>query len=189
MFRLAFIVIFYFITPSANAQSLYAGALLGANSSNLTGEDVGDFSSRLGFRAGAVLKIPISPRFAVQPELVYSNQGFDSSADGVFTQGIIDYLTIPVLVDLNIAGGLSVQFGPQVGINIQTQITEPGNTENESILDADRLDSAFALGLQFELPSGIFLQGRYTFGITDLNTVVQIKNSVASLALGYFLID
>jgi hypothetical protein len=42
-------------------------------------------------------------------------------------------------------------------------------------------------GLSYEFKKGIFIQGRYGYGLTELFDGKDYKNSCVSLSLGYFL--
>lgn len=176
-----------FVFTTASAQEIAFGAKAGVNFATVNGDDVEDVDGRTAFQIGAVANIPISELFAVQPEVVYSAQGFtiEETVLGMTFEGTgkLDYINIPVLADFTIAEGLSLQGGPQLGILVTDEFEVEGETES---LDAESIDFGAALGAQYKLPMGLFFQARYTVGLTDIDSEANVKNSVLSICAGWF---
>ncbi len=176
---------------SVNAQEVSFGAKAGLNFASVGGGDEENFPKNTGktaFNVGAVAKIGISEKFAVQPELVYSSQGFKFStglADDD-ANAKLDYINIPVLADFTVGSGFSLQAGPQVGFVITHKIDVDNVGETE--LDDVGTDFSIALGAQYELDSGLFFQARYTLGMADITPDVDIQNNVISFSVGYFFL-
>ncbi len=83
---------------TAAAQvSVAIGAKLGLNVADVSVSPSEPTDSRTAFAGGASLSIRVLDAFAIQPELLYSQQGAGSSEDGVTAFLNQDYLTIPVL--------------------------------------------------------------------------------------------
>ncbi|WP_303315483.1 porin family protein [Flavivirga abyssicola] len=169
---------------SVNAQEIKFGAKAGANFASVTGDDVDDLDGRTSLHIGAVANIGISDKFALQPELIYSAQGFTYSEPGFDSTGKLDYINIPVLADVTIVEGLSVQAGPQIGFVITDEEDSDDETED---LGAESTDFGAVFGAQFKLPNGLFFQARYNLGFSDIIKDVDAKNSVFSLSVGYFI--
>lgn len=169
---------------SLNAQDFHFGAKAGVNFANVTGDDVEEASIRTGFHLGAVAHIGISDRFGIQPELIYSQQG---SKDDEFNVTLkIDYVNLPILADITVAEGLSIQAGPQFGFNINSEAEDDdGNTAD---LDINDFDLGAAFGAQFLLDSGLFFQARYGLGLSDIADDISVKNSNISVSIGYFFL-
>ncbi|PKA84304.1 outer membrane protein with beta-barrel domain [Ulvibacter sp. MAR_2010_11] len=176
---MAAIAVFGFTT--ANAQGVSFGVKAGANFASINGDDADDLDGRTSFHVGGVVNIGISELFAVQPELVYSAQGFEFED----VKGKLDYVNIPIMADFTVADGLSLQGGPQVGINISAKQEFDGETED--IDDIETLDLGFGAGAQYRLPDmGLFFQARYVIGFNDIVEDFAGKNSVISLSVGWF---
>ncbi|TGV03315.1 porin family protein [Flavivirga rizhaonensis] len=170
---------------SVNAQGIKLGIKAGANFASLSGDDVDDLDGRTSLHVGAAAKIGISDKFALQPELVYSAQGFSYSEAGFDSTGKLDYINIPVLADFTIIEGLSVQAGPQIGFVINDEEDyDDGETED---IGAESIDFGALLGAQFKLENGLFFQARYNLGLSDVISDVDAKNNVFSLSVGYFI--
>ena len=183
----AALAVFGFTTSTA--QGISFGAKGGLNLASLTGDGADDVDGRTAFHIGAVLNIEISDLFAIQPEVVYSAQGFTQDFDlgelgNVEATEKLDYINIPVLADITILEGLSLQGGPQFGVNITSEIEVDGETQESE--DVESLDVAAAIGAQLELPIGLFFQARYVTGLTEVVKDGDIKNSNISLSVGWF---
>lgn len=167
---------------NVNAQEVKFGAKAGVNFASLSGDDADGLDGRTSFHIGGVVNIGISEKFAVQPELVYSSQGFTFSESGVDVTGKLDYINLPVLADFTVANGFSIQAGPQVGFNITDKVEAEGESES---LDAESIDFGAAFGAQYKMETGLFFQARYSLGFSEVIKDVDVKNNVISLSVGY----
>lgn len=166
-----------------NAQVSF-GAKAGANFASLNGDGAEGLDGLTSFHVGAVAKIGISEFFSVQPELVYSAQGASSEVLGVEIDTKLDYLNIPIMADFAIAEGLSLQGGPQFGVNISAKASSGDN--DVDIENIETLDIGVGIGAQYKLPSnGLFFQVRYVAGLTEIQTNADATNGVASVSVGY----
>jgi Outer membrane protein beta-barrel domain len=122
--KLAMIGLIAVIFNTANAQSDQRdepafGVKAGINISNLydtKGEDFSD-KSKIGFAGGVFVSIPIGTYLGFQPEVLYSQKGYKGSgniilADYEYTRNV-DYLDIPLLLQIKPIPGLSLLAGPQ----------------------------------------------------------------------------
>ncbi|MBQ0735383.1 porin family protein [Aquimarina celericrescens] len=170
LFLLAIAVIGF--TVSSNAQDIKLGVKGGVNFANVTGSDI-DFDSRTGFHIGGVLQISVLETFAIQPEVLYSAQGAELG-DIDFD---IDYLNVPILAKLKFAKFLSVEAGPQLGFVVN---------EGDNVQDIESFDFSGAVGAGVEFGS-FFGQLRYNFGLTDINSDEDGKNSNFQISVGYYI--
>src|SRR5215831_20016279 len=85
-------------TPSlsqSNPQSTPRfGIIGGATLATLTG---GVASNRIGFAGGLMAVLPVSPSFAIQPELMFTMKGANEKLGGTSATSKIDYIELPVL--------------------------------------------------------------------------------------------
>lgn len=169
---------------TANAQGVSFGAKAGANFASVNGDDVDNVDGRTSLHVGGVVNIGVSELFSVQPEVVFSAQGFKTSDDGIDAVGMLNYINVPILADFTVAEGFSLQGGPQVGFNIGDDFEVEG--QNAGSLDAETIDVGAAIGAQYRLPVGLFFQARYTIGLTDIIKDVAAKNSVIGISAGWF---
>ena len=105
--------------------------------------------------------------------------------DGDFTIKV-DYVDIPIMADVTIAEGLSLQGGPIFGVNLSAT-ADDGDNEGD-IEDISTLNMAAGIGAQYELPLGLFFNVRYDMGFNDIidNDNFDAKNCNIRLAAGFF---
>ncbi len=185
---LLFAALSVFGLTTINAQEVRLGAKAGANFASLNGDDVDDIDGRTSFHVGGVANIGITELFSIQPEVIYSSQGFSGDDDGDVTVNL-DYINVPVMADFKLAEGFSLQGGAQVGFNISSKIDFDG--DKEDIDDIQTIDFGVGIGAQYILPMNLFFQARYVIGITNVYEEIEgmdldAKNSVISVSVGYF---
>ena len=159
------------------------GVKVGINFASVSGDDVDNFDGRTGINIGGVVNIPVSEKFSVQPELVYSSQGFTGEESGIDYTGKLDYINVPILADFKFGDGFSLQAGPQIGFNITDKIEAEGESES---IDAESIDFGGVLGAQYRMKTGLFFQARYALGFSDIVEDADAKNGVLSISVGYF---
>lgn len=175
-----FFAVIILIAGTVTAQEFEFGAKAGLNFATLEGDGFEDLDSRTGFLVGLVAELPVSKRFSVQPELLYSGQGATASGDRTFK---LDYVSLPLMGKIYIAEGLSVEVGPQVGINVVSK--EEHESEKKEIQDIETLEFAGALGAGYRFPGNLFFQARYIWGLNPAWEVQELKNRVFQLSAGY----
>lgn len=169
---------------SKRDEGIKLGIKGGLNVANLMG-DVEEVAIRTSIHAGLVAEIIVSDKFSIQPELLYSGQGASDTRDGG-GRTKLDYVLIPVLAKFPIASGLSVEAGPQLGFLVSAKYKD--NESNETVKDLYKtMDFGLDAGLEYELNSGVFFQGRYNLGLTDINNTDdnrRISNGVIQFSIG-----
>lgn len=164
----------------AQAQTSF-GVKVGLNVANIGGDAKGT-DPRTGVHAGFFATAPISERFAIQPELLYSQQGFKAD-DYTFTY---HYLNIPLIFKGTISGGFHVQVGPQFGILLDAKRKRGKETLDISD-NMNKYDGALALGFGYDV-SILQVSARYNLGLSDTQDGtlkgVSYPNNVFQLAVG-----
>ena len=196
-----------FALTAVNAQDITFGAKVGVNLANADAGDV-DTDAVTSFHIGVTAELPISDKFSVQPELLYSLQGASNSTTvaGVGkTENLFktNFINLPVMAKYYVTEGLSLEAGPQIGFlikaEVETDITSSNVLlENSSITTdiKDRsksVDFGFNIGAGYKLESGLNFALRYNLGLTNLNDTdhkdvaddSEWKNRVLQLSVGY----
>lgn len=179
-------MIFAGITTTT-AQDINWGIKAGVNYSTISSEIEPDYI--FGYHAGLTAEFKLSPKFALQPELLYSLEGarseFEFSEEG-FTfssdQKIkLGYINLPVMAKYFVTPGLSLQAGPQIGYlvsakneyEISSNFSEDFDMNESGTADIKDEVKKIALGLNFglgyEFQNNLFLQARYHVGLTDIS--------------------
>lgn len=157
------------------AQAQTYGIKGGVNFANFTGNDADAFDGITSFHVGAIMEFNILDRVTLQPELLYSQQGAEVDGD----KYKVNYVTLPVMVEFDIDGSLSLHAGPQFALLA---------SESEDVLaaEAENYDFGIAAGLEYEVANGFFIQGRYVWGQKQVFEDSDVKNSVIQLSLGFY---
>ena len=175
------ILLFSFFCTTAFGQF---GIKAGVNFSNITtnDDDIEDLKAKIGFQAGAMLKLNLTEKFAIQPEALFVRKGSNYKYLGADVSSNLDYLDIPVLVVLQPFDiPLQIQFGPQfsylLGTNVKYEngvfgVEETYEVEREDFEDYD-LGYAIGLGMNF---GNSVLDIRFTQGLKEYEKGTQIGN-------------
>ncbi len=175
MKKLILIVFTILLTTTSFSQGIDFGIKAGVNFSTLT--DASNLSNKTGFVGGIFAGIKFSDKVAIQGDLLYSQQGAE------FDIGEVDltYVNIPIVLKYFLIKGLNVQAGPQFGFIVDDNITEVLG----DILETESFDLTGVVGVGYDLPMDIRVDGRYNFGLTDVFDGLDGKNSVITLSVGY----
>ncbi|MBL4745473.1 MAG: PorT family protein [Flavobacteriaceae bacterium] len=181
---------------SIHAQASF-GVKAGVNLSNFTG-DVEDNSSLTGFHIGGVVEIKLSDKFSLQPELLLVSQGASFEYDdGEFYSSDINltYLNIPVMAKYYVMDGLSLEFGPQIGVLLSAKnkgtvkyLGEVTSFDNDIADDIEKIDLGLNFGAGYTLENNMFFQVRYNLGLLNISEesdYFKMKNSVFQFSVGY----
>jgi hypothetical protein len=191
---LLFIAAMIMSTSFVAAQEyVYFGAKGGLNFSTFSGDGFSDFDedskARTAYHLGLLAEIPLSDRFSLQPEVLYSAQGYDitelDNAEDIEFQ--LDYVTVPVLAKVYVVNGLSLEAGPQFGFLVKNEID---SADGSITLDDDNynnFDLSLGLGASYKF-NKFFIYGRYNAGMTDIYETdgleIDAKNSVIQAGVG-----
>lgn len=222
LFLMAAIAVFGF-TSSLNAQNVSFGVKAGVNFANLAG-DFGyndgyydgysrDTKAKVGFHIGGLAEIMLSEKFALQPELLFSSQGYkteyyddnDNKQDNNVT---LSYITLPIMAKFYPIENLAIEMGPQVGLLISANDEEveyyndlyPEDDQIESKDLYKGVDFALNFGASYKMDSGLFFSARYNLGLAKVDDEdyyddgidddfglfsFSRKNRVIQLSVGY----
>ena len=165
-------LVFSLGTTAALAQGFKIGVKGGADIHKLDGQAFKDNFS-YGYHLGGFAEIGLTKKFAIQPEVLFSQVNVDTSAEfsevyafNSVSKVQLKYLKIPLLLNYNPNPFVSLQLGPQFGILMD---------QNSSLLrngkDAfAKGDFSMLGGLQLNI-SKIKLYGRYAVGLSNINDI------------------
>ena len=190
-------VILLFVVGGLFAQSL--GIKGGLNLSTLTGDDVEDAKTKLGFAFGGFYTYQLNEQFAFQPEIFFTMKGakFEDEIMGYDYEetDYLNYIEVPMLFKMMIPSSSSVMpnlfVGPALAFNISAtyKIEVDGDEDDGDIEDINAMDFGLVFGAGADLGK-ITIDGRYNLGLTNIPDVEgdpKVKNSVISFMLGYKL--
>lgn len=174
-------------TLAAQRTTTQFGIKGGVNIANLKIDDAGDGDSRTGFHIGGLAHIHIAPKFAVQPEVMFSTQGRRDMVAGNELETNLSYINIPVLAQYMTGSGFRLQTGPQLGILVDA---EAGMDEGTKTDVGDRYktpDISWVFGAGYLTNSGFGFDARYNLGLSNINDAGSrdIKNRVWQFGVFY----
>ncbi len=181
---------------TASAQVQFSlGIKGGVNFANIIVSDASaTWDGKTGFHGGAFALIKVTA-FAVQPELIFSQQGSTVKINGQDLDANFSYLNVPVMLKFYLPLGLNLQMGPQFGFltSAKSDYNPITNTpQNETDLKGfyKNSDVSLGLGIGWDLPMRLTIDARYNLGLTKIEDNASLeatKNQVFQLSLGYKL--
>lgn len=185
------------LSTAAFSQAQFSiGLKAGPNFANIdTKSSAGaNYDNRTGFHGGAFALLKFT-KVGIQPEVLFSQQGSKVTFNNQDVEANYNYFNIPVMVKLYTVAGINLQVGPQFGFVAggEQKITDrtTGVQTKEDAKDVLKSsDFSAALGVGWDLPFGLSIEGRYNLGLSDVNknsAAETIKNQVWQFSVGYKL--
>jgi Outer membrane protein beta-barrel domain len=173
---IAAIALFFIAYTNANAQSVAFKAGYTHSDIIVSPEPANIFTPKETFHAGIVVKdIKLTDKIGLQPELLYSMQGFKVA--GVGNVGI-HYLSVPLLVTFPVTQGLELQVGPQVSYMVNSRVGVVSDlfsiTYNGIFHD---IDAGAVAGMEYKASENVSIGGRYYLGMTNVNKDFSLGNN------------
>ena len=186
------------------AQGLSGGISGGLSLATLSGDDASDdLDYRKGLVAGAFLDLPLGEIIGVTSGLYYVQKGFSQEVGGDDVALKLDYLEVPVLLRVSVAGGeamgISVFLGPTLGFQMKCEGEADQVSADCDVFDFPGSDfdpsksfdlgAAFGAGLAFALSGGtsILANAVYDIGLTSIDDSTaerDVKNEAILLQVG-----
>ena len=182
MKKLSLIVVSVFFSTILMAQGRTDfGIKAGLNVANMSIEpEIANTDVRLGLHAGLLAHIHLAPEWALQPELVYSAQGFEDDQNKVTWK--LDYINVPIMVQYMFNNGFRLQAGPQVGFLASAKVDNLDIKE-----DLKKIDAGLGFGIGYLSYSGFGIDARYNLGLSNINDdgATELKNRVFQVGVFY----
>ncbi|HVV55383.1 MAG TPA: porin family protein [Mucilaginibacter sp.] len=150
-------------------------------------------TSILGFNAGLTADIPLVYPLSFEPEVLFSQQGYQANTiDGTLTQRN-NYIDIPLLAKFRLVRGFNFLIGPQINIPVTSTTTFDNgfNTASESYYTNSNNQSyvAGAFGVSIDLNPNVDIHARYLIDLSsnsnDPNSpIADYRNQVWQFGIG-----
>jgi hypothetical protein len=170
---LALLTIASALTTGSFAQGFHVGVKAGANLFKVDGTAMKD-EFTFGYNLGGFAEINFSDKVGIQPEVMWNQTNYrtGNNFSDIYPEGTNDvkgklnYLSIPILLNYNVAKFFTLQAGPQFGILIDQDKTLLKNGQ-EAFKNGD-----FSMlgGVQLNIGS-LKLGGRYVIGLANINDI------------------
>ena len=143
---------------------------------------------KTSFNAGAMISVPLIPGFHLQPEIMYSGQGYEQFYSGESMHIETGFINVPVLFKYQHETGVFAETGPQIGFLLSAN-REIGKINTNIRDEFAAMDFSWALGVGYKFSEiGLGIDARYNMGLTNVNKDSQgsfSRNSVFQLGLFY----
>jgi hypothetical protein len=190
MKKIVTFIAFFFLILHVYAQKIDFGLKGGLNISTLNFSDNSSINSKAGLHLGVFFRVHASPKWALQPEFIYSMEGAREPLTGSDNKTIyrLNYLNVPVLLQRIFHNGFRIEGGPQIGFLLNSRI----KSGNGAVNNPDFIASSFSipLGVSYLIPTGIGFDARYVFGLSNINNqnrAVIIQSNVFQLGIIYMV--
>ncbi|MFV8366498.1 porin family protein [Flavobacterium sp. XS1P27] len=186
------IALFFGVITSMNAQDntipkSNGGIKGGYNLAAVSFDGDGETEQRHGFHIGVYGESFISESFSIQPELMYSQQGYEiTNSSGTFTQKL-DYINLSLMLKAYPSKNFFLEAGPQIGLAVSHKEEYDGLFSGSQEYDPNNFDWGMNFGGGFKTDSGISFGVRYHLGLGDLYDEGKAKNRVLQFSLGFDL--
>lgn len=142
---------------------------------------------RSGFHIGFYGESFLNESISIQPELMYSQQGYKITNNGeTFTQKL-DYINLPIMLKAYPTKNFFLEAGPQIGLAISHKEEFTGLFNGTQEYDPTNFDWGLNFGGGFKSDSGLSLGVRYHLGLGDLYDEGKAQNRILQFSLGFDL--
>lgn len=176
----------------SSCVSTHYGLRGGVNFADINGDDTENVSARTGIFFGGFGEFGVTDMFAVQPELLFSQQGAEyEDSDGFDGRFKLDYLNVPVMAKVYVSDGFFLEAGPQIGflLSAKDEYDSPISGEDDIKEFIKSTDFGANIGLGYQTDMGLNFNGRYNFGLSSFDDFEgvdeNLKNGVISIGVGF----
>lgn len=176
-----------------SAQGFKIGPKLGANISGNTGLQF-EKGFNFGYHAGLFSEIMLTDKFGIQPEALWSQVNLKSAnnLNQIYSPSLGDlqdirlqYLSIPVLLNIRPVKLITIQAGPQYSILVDKSKSFTSNAQSAFKSG----DFSMVAGLQLKVLS-FRVYGRYAIGLSSINDLAaddKWKSQTLQIGVGLAL--
>ncbi len=158
----------------------------GLNIADLHIQNTSNTDVRPSFNLGGLAHIHLTQYFAVQPEIMFSGQGYRQDIGNTTYKYNLNYINIPVLAQFMFGDGFRLETGPQLGIlaAAHAKVLKTSTDIKDNFRTAD---FAWAFGLGYITHSGFGVDARYNLGLTNINdaSATKVYNRVFQAGVFY----
>ncbi len=187
------IVLVFLITISLHSQT-YFGFKVGANLSNIKGDNPLE-GIKPAMHVGGVVELQVSDKISVQPELLYSMQGSQNKDDASLKNNN-HYIVLPVMIkyfltDLINTGDdfLSIDAGPQISYLVFAKTSDGWQEWTNTKDQLNPIDYGVNIGASYEMDNGMNINIRYNYNFANIyksnDFNLKGNNTTIQISLGY----
>lgn len=154
---------------------------------------------RNGFHLGISISRTINKKMAVRSELLFSSKGYELEEEVTTTTVQLNYLSLPVLLELKLTNKLGLIVGPEFNYLLSTKNYNDEKKRREVSFQENPFDLGGIVGLTYDFSKKVSVDLRYSHGFLNTSKNLRfssidgigidennkIKNRVFQLSFGY----
>lgn len=146
----------------------------GVNVADVKNELYPGHKSKLDFHGGLLAHIHLNSHLALQPEVLYSRQGFkQQQSSNRELEMKLDYINIPLLIQY-MYNGFRVETGPQIGFLVNAKGDFTTGEVSEIKNNLNQVDFSWDFGTSYLSAVGLGIFARYNLGINNINKNIRV---------------
>lgn len=198
-FALAFAISAICNAQKTTSESMSFGVKGGYSLSNMKFYN-SQLNSKSYFYAGILAEQPLSSKFGLQAEVLYTQLGgkdsypwFEQVGNEIVEGGTMNFeyqfnqIQVPVSVKYYFIPDLSVSAGMNLGFNISSKVktsTLFNGSNNTSVNSVKTLNLFPFLGAEYKINQKFFVDARYNFNFFTINKSNRVNTKIGFLQAG-----
>jgi len=152
-----------------NGQTTF-GVKGGVNIANIKTKDMDNeaYKPRVSGHGGIYVNHMFNTHFAIQPEVLYSGEGQRFTLNNVEHRWSVNYIEIPLMLQVYPAKDFYIEAGPQVGLLLGAKDKMPNDNHVSIKGNFATAQFSVAAGVGFKVADRVTIYGRYNLGFTDI---------------------
>ncbi|AOW10049.1 porin family protein [Flavobacterium gilvum] len=176
------------VSHSQNQGRKTSGGIKGGyNLAAVSFDGDAETDQRHGFHIGVYGESFVSQNISIQPELLYSQQGYEIKDSGGTFKQKLDYINFPVMLKVYPSNNFFLEAGPQIGLAISHKEEYDGFISSSQKYDPNSFDWGMNFGAGFKTNSAVSFGVRYHLGLGDLYDSSKAYNRVWHFYVGFDL--
>ncbi|MEM1135454.1 MAG: outer membrane beta-barrel protein [Bacteroidota bacterium] len=183
---ISFLLCYCSFTSALYAQEFKGVLIAGASAAQIDGDDLGGFD-KAGFQLGAGVSFPLSEKFLIQPEMMFSQKGSKARENEPFFNWQLNYIDIPLI--LNYVFSKSIDFQVGLGANyLLSARFDDGSGFIDQSEAFKTIDFAGNIGIEYHFSELISGNIRLTTSLANSGKFENYYNRTLNFTLRYHLL-
>ncbi len=183
-----FVFLFLHFTVLSQPEKVRAKIITGLVGAQIDGDRLAGYN-KPGLIAGMAMELPLSKKFALQPEIMYAQKGARSGSNGAYYAIVrLSYLDLVGIANWYVTSRFVLQTGFGYGVLFRAKADYGGGfTDVGSYFNTS--DKYWALGTEFRFTPKTSVNLRYGYSLVTIRPGAYWYNNTLSFTLRFTLGD